>query len=475
MVVDKKPLNPMAFRVRKISPRPPTRWEFLWLCGLILSFCYELPVVIVSSYDRVNPRLFDVMMALGVLTVLPNCIKRMALPSAFKVWIKLVFVFVACVAIWFPFLPKDVGVFSLWFGFKYLYSLLCLYMVVNIPLTAKQKRTLMHLTVVGGLIVAGYAWAEYNAGGYTRVLASGQAVSRESGVLFSCLGPTYFHVAMYSTLSYAMALGLSNDSVSFRGRILWALTAAAVVMPALFCGARAGTFCAIGVTVATFWFMPRIRALMATALAVIVLVGGYTAWQSSKTYQRLDRMEAEGRNTMTQRLLLAGYSIEKYDELRRFLIPAIGGGFYVVPWEVGGRLRYSIGYGIHNSYLFALEQGGLAALFLFGLFILKSGKGLGLALHSPRMADRALASGAAAYFTALLVVALGGQTFWLMDGTVNLMYYQLSILMLAIRRPERALMPPAVMGGVRRRLNRSPAGGMMPVHSWNQKHQHESW
>jgi hypothetical protein len=415
------------------APRPPaTGWEFLWLCGLILSFSYELPLATLFPYDRLNPRFFDVFLALGVLTVLPGRVKRTALPPAFRIWTKLVLVYAACALVWFPFLPLGVARFPLWFAFKYGLSTVCLYMVVSIPLTSKQKQTLMRLAVLGGLIVAAYAWGEYKAGGYDRMLPDGTTLPRQEGVLYSCLGPTYFHVAMYGSISYAVALALANVSASIAGRMLWLATAGIVLWPALFCGSRAGLFCPVITTVAAFWFMPRIRGLVVAMLLAIGLFGGYGGLTASKSYERFEQMEEEQRNTIKERLILKGYSFESYDNLRRYLIPLIGGGFYVVPMQTGGQLSFRIGYGIHNSYLFALEQGGLAAFVLFGLFILKSAKALGERMTAPGRLDRALATGIAAYGVGLIAVAFGGQVFWLMDGTVNLMYYQLVLIMLAI-------------------------------------------
>ena len=46
-------------------------------------------------------------------------------------------------------------------------------------------------------------------------------------------------------------------------------------------------------------------------------------------------------------------------------LPVFGGGFYAVPQMEQGELVYRQGYGIHNIYLFPVEQGGVLAFVLF--------------------------------------------------------------------------------------------------------------
>ena len=43
-----------------LEPEAASRWQFIWLCGLILSFCYELPLAQLTTMQRLNPRFFDI-------------------------------------------------------------------------------------------------------------------------------------------------------------------------------------------------------------------------------------------------------------------------------------------------------------------------------------------------------------------------------------------------------------------------------
>ena len=119
---------------------PANRWQFFWLCGLILSFCYELPLVELTTMYRVNPTFFDIFFVLGMLTVFPGLQRTSELPKLLRVWTWIVVVFCVCAVVWFPAFPWYYGKYSLFFAVKYVEGLLMMYIIARILLTARQKK-----------------------------------------------------------------------------------------------------------------------------------------------------------------------------------------------------------------------------------------------------------------------------------------------------------------------------------------------
>jgi uncharacterized membrane protein len=137
-------------------------------------------------------------------------------------------------------------------------------------------------------------------------------------------------------------------------------------------------------------------------------------------------------DTIWTRLSLKHYQLSMY-RWQGWRIPFVGGGFMVVPiTEPGGTLRYRIDYGIHNDYLFAIEQGGLVAFILFIAFLIACRNSLKRMHTSDKNeADRAFAIGMHAFFNALLIVMLGGQVFWHGFEKVNFNTYMILLFVLA--------------------------------------------
>lgn len=106
-----------------------SKWQFVWLCGLILSFTFERPLAFLTPYDRTNPRLFDVFVILGILTILPVLRPSGEFLKAFRIWRGLVAWFCFCAIVWAAtVLPWEFGIHSLWRASKYLEGLLAVYM-----------------------------------------------------------------------------------------------------------------------------------------------------------------------------------------------------------------------------------------------------------------------------------------------------------------------------------------------------------
>jgi O-antigen ligase len=99
-----------------------------------------------------------------------------------------------------------------------------------------------------------------------------------------------------------------------------------------------------------------------------------------------------------------------------------------------GELSFRRGYGIHNIYLFSLEQGGIAAMVLFLSFVVVCLKQLRRMTELPASEDQAFALGMWVFFLGLLLLGWAGQVFWRGFGTENLNCYILVLLVLATKR-----------------------------------------
>jgi hypothetical protein len=128
----------------------------------------------------------------------------------------------------------------------------------------------------------------------------------------------------------------------------------------------------------------------------------------------------------------------------------VGGGFYVVPLPRGSSQfgspepKYRKGYGIHNIFLFPLEQAGLVPFFLalFLWFLILSRLKSMFKTHSSQNVTSSLSKSMFIYAIALIIVGIGGQVFWLGFGTENFTFYQMTMFLIATS-PNR----PVLGGG----------------------------
>jgi hypothetical protein len=106
--------------------------EQVWLLALVLSFCYERPLAELSPYDRINPRLFDLVFLVGLALLLFSRHRApLRLSKPLRVWAALVLWFCICAVIYTIFLlPIEQGMFSLFFAGRYVQGLVVLYLAL---------------------------------------------------------------------------------------------------------------------------------------------------------------------------------------------------------------------------------------------------------------------------------------------------------------------------------------------------------
>jgi hypothetical protein len=416
--------------------------QMLWLLMLIGSFAYDIPIFELTPFERVNPRFVDILTILGVFFILPK-LKHQKLPQFFHVWKYTVSWFLICSLIWSAFwLPwKGVGMFSIFYAFRYIQGLLLLYIVLSIPLTSNQKKSIMYMVVLGGLFVALYAIPEYFRKDTVRYIAGGKAVYRAPGTLLSSLGTSYHHLAGFSSLSFAVALGCVS-LVKSKYKILMFIIALIVAWPAIFSGARSGILAIFIIFLLSVVYLRAIRNYILIALLLfipIAIVGGGSSVDfenlssNSSSINRLMNMEDVNKsNDITARLGVGNYSLSLY-EWQGARLPLFGGGFYVTPHTIDGGLHYRIGFGIHNSYLFPFEQAGFigGGLSLFLLYVIY--KSLSRMRRSFVKEDSIFATVVFMFFVTQIISGFfGGNALWQSVGIENLSNYVLIIYGLAI-------------------------------------------
>jgi hypothetical protein len=437
--------EPMIYEQEPIgfAPQAATKWQFIWLCGLVLSFCYEIAIVEVTTLERINPRLFDFAFIIGILTVLPVLRATGPLSKVFKRWAGLVAVFTTCALIWTVWLPlKEIG-YSLFYTVKYLEGLLAMYMVAKIPLTPRQKKIIHGMVIVGGIVVATYAIPQYLGGGARRVLveSAGKEAHAREGQLFSCLGPSYFHVAWFCSLSSVMALVFFQSAKTFFSKLACLGLGLFVAWPAFFSGARSGVAMCLASWITLFILSKASFKTMVIVFVVGLLIFGAafapkmltfeTLVEKSSSLQRLiGKEEAGSGGTITQRLTM-GFRYTKAYAWQGWRLPFIGGAFYVVAVkQEDGSLKFRHAYGIHNMYLFPLEQGGIAAFILFFAFLVQCWKDTNKMRRSHIKEDVTFAVGMQSYFVGMCIVGLVGGC-WLGVSTANYMFYVVILFILA--------------------------------------------
>jgi hypothetical protein len=360
--------------------------------------------------DRINPRLFDVMVVIGILFVLPALRRSVRLPREFYYWAWIVTIFVFCALIYAAFLiPFEYGMYSLFFAGKYIEGLLAIYIALKIPLSQEQKKKVMQAIAIGGIYVAAYCIHQYftaSSSGEIEI-APGKFVKYYGLILTGPLSYNYLQIAQFSSLSAIVTLSLIETArgVARRGGVV--ALASFIAWPLFFSGSRAGLGLLI-ISMAVGFLL--LRGVKSHFLVLVLALGVFLIFIPSpfnletlnepRTFSRLADAGGE-HNSIVNRLTLA-LRFDPDDYSWATVLPLIGGGFYVAPKLHGTTEVYRIGYGVHNSYLFPLEQGGLFALLAFLLFLAVIIRKLNWMKNSRVLSDRALAIAVLSYMLASL-------------------------------------------------------------------------
>jgi len=429
--------DPFAPLARPALQGRLTKLEFFLIAFVIASFAYEIPLVYVTNFYKVNPYLFDVAaVMLFCYWLLVGRAKGWRLSLALRnplvlPWLVIVGTFFWATLVSATWVPTKHYAYSLFYFAKYVEGLAVLLIVLAAPLDERAKRRLLWVALLGGTWVAFYAVLQFfGIVGTTRVIPKGFEVLQEGKGIFSTLGTTYFHAGWFSVISTLIGV-----TIFVNGRGLARLAALVITpfcaIPAVVSGTRAALF---GLGIATFVFATgrETRRYLGTWVLGMFLAASINFFYSqSITMQRIERIEETGGRQSPQGRLINPLGQIVGEMTEHFPIMAIaGGGFYVVPRH--GKWRH--GYGIHNIFVRPLEQAGILSFVASIWLWIRLGTHLGRRRRTPaaNALDERFRFAMFSFFVALLVVGWGGQTFWLDHGTEHLGSYMVLLFGLAL-------------------------------------------
>ena len=407
-----------------------------WFVLLLLSFAYEKPILIVSSIDRINPRLFDLVTLLGIF-VLPFTKQIGKVNEIFKKWYSLV--------IWFGIstllsvtvyqFSNEINIFSFFYYFKYLQELFVLFVAARILSEGIKIEIILKTFLISGIFIIFYSYYEYNFGNYGVVeYAPGKYTNKPEGVVWGPFGNTYFQIANFLPLISILILVFSINKKGFERKIIRFISILTII-PLLYTGSRTG----IGLVALTFliYFYFSIRSFKFRYVITLIIlfftidsINSDIKIEQIQTINRLEEMETNENNSIASRILLfQEFDIFSYENNGDY-VPYIGAGFYVAP--ING--NYRIGYGFHNIYLFTIEQSGLIGLFLFLIFIKQSISSLKKRMSYYKNKNNLMYSFTAAifcFFVAEMILGIAGHTFWRGFATNNMNTLRILVLIIA--------------------------------------------
>ena len=398
-----------------------------WACGMLLSFFWELPLWYMTSMDRINPRFYDVFFLIGLVIFGPRLGERVANP-VYRCWRNIVFWFTICALVYSSFIGWSIAQFSLLCALRYLQGLLVLKMFLLLP--PKQTCRYLNIACWGGLaLLCIYCFFEYNshqlAGrAFTEIeIAEGKTIMLYGNFLFGPLSFSYFHLAQLIPLAFSVAIAplLGTDkqqSKRFCGILL--LLAIFMSWPVLFNGSRTGLGL-LSVCLAIFGVLLARKSpvkLVIVLMTVMIVFWALASiqppiFENAATLNRYDAYaesevhSVDGRVRQWESFFL---QLDSYDYWR--LMPLFGAGFNFAP--ING--SYRIGYGLHSSPIYPLEQAGIPGFVLFAIFSVTSLRMMWKVRNSNPMAYAGIA-----YFCATLICGFSGaHNFWREFNTGNL-------------------------------------------------------
>ena len=325
-----------------------------------------------------------------------------------------------CVACYAFVMPIRYEVFSIYYLWKYIEGLATIRMFLLCKDSISFK-TIQKVFILMGLFIAFYSLPQaISKEDFTVELAEGSFVTYPGGTIIGPYSTTYFALAQVVPICSLFALhkfiSTPRTIRSVTDLLIWLF----VSYPAVFCGSR---------TALVLWLLSSVIFLIVKRrVATLVAIVGFSfvsifflsvykgesvenlLIENNRTLSRSAEIESADASTssLSSRVeMYKSFQLEKYDYAT--LLPLIGSGFYVSPFDG----RYRIGYGFHNNYVFAFEQTGIVGLLLF-IYLL-----ITVLRTSYKNRNFWNASIVFAFTAALVVVSMTGQTFWRGFGNCN--------------------------------------------------------
>lgn len=381
----------------------------VWLFFLVFSFFYELPLVTLT-FDRLNPRLLDVVFVIGVLLYAINKGVRNEINQVYVRWRRIVLWFLICAIISaIIMLPSSYRLFCLLAALRYIESLILIKIVLSMPI---DKKTVFHAAYLGLLLDSVYCIFQYGHP-TVRELSPGNYVTVE--YLTGPLSNSYFEISQLLPLAVILVLSLAEDiKFSKLTRAFYQVSSILMCWPLLFTGSRTGLLLGIISLMVYLFTRQKKNFVLILMLGVIsfFIVSRFDKEKSDMyTITRAMTLEEEEKDSFDERLEVSRmFDFESYDNA--LMMPIFGAGFDVAP--IKG--NYRVDYGVHSMYLYPLEQSGIMGFVLFILFL-----GFCLKYFYKNRKVNPLVMGTFAYLVAMMITGIGAHNFWreFTSGNVN--------------------------------------------------------
>ena len=329
----------------------------VWLYGMLLSFFWELPVLQISSMNRVNPRFYDFFFLFGVL--LFN--RKLFIPienPVYNAWRNIVIWFTVCAFFYALLLPVNLSLFSLLCAVRYIQGLLVIKMVLISQLDVEKY--MLQCAIIGLCIISVYCFFERSTDTYREIEMAGGKILRTYGsYLFGPLSYSYFHLAQIVPLAGVVVI---SYILWTKKDFIYIVLTVVLCWPVFWCGSRTGmALFAIVLSFSAIRFV-RMNKTNYIWLIVSVLIGIFITtryfpnlFEEATTLNRYQEMENVEYNSVEGRFSIwdAALNVKQYNFWKA--LPFFGAGFNVAP--ING--YYRISYGIHCSPIYPLEQAGI--------------------------------------------------------------------------------------------------------------------
>lgn len=395
-----------------------------WVWLLFFSFAYEKPILQLSSLDKANPRLFDLVIGIGLCLFFDRIKKPNNPILAYWALIVLWFSIVVVLHLLIYSTPWEYERFSLYFLFEYYKELLVVVLLLSVPRSDYNVETIMSAIICAGLFVSIYCFFELTLGSSEITISSGAVLKKGDGLVWGPYTGSYFEIAVFLPISAGICLCKALVG-SAQKRNTFLFLSIAISWPIFFTGSRTAIFL-WAMTVLLIIFMASRKNITAvlflsiTGVMVYVLTSNYLPQFDVSQIGTISRMqgieEYGGSNSIYERVVsFLNFDASNYD---RETIYILGSGFYISPIDN----HYRIGFGVHNIYLFPLEQAGIIGLLLFLLFLAKVFTTLSKSIAITRRGsvEYWFCVTVAIYIASSLVIGMSGHTFWRGFSTYNI-------------------------------------------------------
>lgn len=380
----------------------------LWLFLTFFAFFYELPLIN-FSFDRLNPRLIDVVTLWG-LVLYANKLRSHVRNAIYQRWSTIVYWFVICAIISSLILLQGMmRLFSLLAAFRYIEGLILIKILLSIEI---DKRILLKAILFGLIFDAIYCVTQYGQT-TTRELAPGVFV--EFDAMTGPLSTSYFQIAQLLPTAVMFSLGLINLVAEKKKiKILLSCIAVACLWPILFTGSRTGLVLMVAALLLYLLLQGTHKIILLVLLVLIsVTLLNQLDLETTELYtiSRTIDLEESGKDNIDERVDVGtSFVLSDYDNA--IALPFIGAGFDIAPIKGFNR----IDYGVHSMYLYPLEQSGILGLIFFIMFLYTCVKSLWKNKSSNKLALAALA-----LLFSTMITGLGAHNFWrgFSSGNVN--------------------------------------------------------